>query len=156
MSLVSTRLSGVTLRDVSTWDLIDSVCEECGITFTQRDDPGTKRRYHNNACRQRAYRRRNGERQRRYKFEQEEAWAKDQAHKQRERERSERRRTGREHVPEGVPSWAVPRPGESGTTATKRRLCFDLLKRAHWPGANGDEARADEAMAEKIRKRYGL
>jgi hypothetical protein len=141
---------------VSTWDLIDSVCEECGITFTQRDDPGTKRRYHNNACRQRAYRRRNAAQQRQYKWEQQEAWAREQARKQRERERSERRRTGREHVPEGVPAWAMPKAGENGTVGDKRRLAFDLLKRACWPNADPNEAKADQAMAEKIRRKYKL
>jgi hypothetical protein len=135
---------------------ITSVCKECGVTFTQRDDPGSKREYHNNACRQRAYRRRNADRQRQYRWEQEEAWAREQARKQKERERSERRRTGREHVPEGVPAWAMPKPGEDGQVADKRRLCFDLLKRACWPNADEHEASADRAMAEKIRKRYGF
>jgi hypothetical protein len=139
---------------VSTWDLIDSVCEECGITFTQRDDPGTKRRYHSNACRQRAYRKRNGERQRRYKFEQEEAWAREESRKQRERERSERRRTGREHVPEGVPAELFPQAGDDAKLAKVRQWCFDLTKRSLWPNADPGEANADRAMVKKLRKKY--
>lgn len=139
---------------MSTEDLIWTDCAECGIRFTQRDDPGTKRQYHSNACRQRAYRRRTGDRQRRYKFEQEEAWAREQARKQQERERSQRRRTGREYVPEGVPAWAFPQGGEEAVRADKRRLCFELLKRAEWPNADPHEADADRRAAEKIRRRY--
>ena len=135
---------------------ISSVCLECGVTFTQRDDPGTKRQYHSNACRQRAYRRRNGARQRRYKFEQEEAWAREQQHKQRERERAYRRRNGREHVPPGVPDDLLPQPGDSRVTAEKRRLAFDLMKRACWENAEPGEADADRAMVAKLRKKYGF
>lgn len=132
------------------------MCAECGITFTQRDDPGSRREYHSNACRQRAYRRRNSERQRRYKFEQEEAWAREQQRKERERERAYRRRNGREHVPDGVPADLFPQVGDDRLTAEKRRLAFDLMKRSCWPNAEPGEADADRRMVEKLRKKYGF
>jgi hypothetical protein len=42
---------------------IHSTCEYCGIGFDQPDDPGRKRRFHSNACRQADYRRRRDARQ---------------------------------------------------------------------------------------------
>lgn len=140
-----------------TEDLIWTECAQCGVRFTQRDDPGTKRKYHSDACRQKAWRERHRAERRQYKFEQEQAWAKDQAKKQRERERSERRRTGREHVPEGVPAWCFPVAGDGAQEADERRLCFELYKRHLRPvGPDDHEAALAKVAADKKRKRWGF
>jgi hypothetical protein len=141
-------------------------CPTCSRTFGQPDDPGRKRRYCSDACRQRAYRARGGRasgtRQQspgaRQRQAEQEAWAEQEAARERDRQRKARAR-GRpaEQIP--VPDWTRPEFGTFTDTpdmAKKRAMCFLLYCRANHDGADPTEAAACRDKAEKIRARYGL
>src|SRR4051794_38617059 len=93
----------------------------CGVTFRQLRDPGKEREYLNNAHKQRAYRARNphkshsGTRKEsasaRQKREQREAWFREEARKEEDRQRKARAR-GTYKVPDDVPSWCFPKAGD--------------------------------------------
>jgi hypothetical protein len=154
-------MSGVTYR----------TCPVCGREFGQPNDPGRKRTYDTDACRQRAYRERGGrasgtrpesarQRQRR---EEAEAWAREEAAREAERQRSERRQkraderaqqARRESAPDDRWSWPVA--GDDAATAKRRRTCGLLLDRARHASTPPAEAAACRERAEQMRERYGL
>lgn len=147
---------------------INCSCRMCGVTFSQPDDPGRKREFCSNACRQRAYRARGGRasgtrresaRQRQRRVE-EEAWAREEARREQERQRSERRRQSeqgnRAQAPNGVPGWCHPQGGDDAIKVKWRRVCRLLWERGSHPTANDHEATACREKATKIRERYGL
>lgn len=143
--------------------ILSSTCETCGVTFLQPDDPGRRREYCSNACRQRAYRARGGRAsgtrresaRARARREEQEAWAREEARRERDRQRKARER-GRDSAPGAVPDWCRPRSSDDARTAKRRATCRALLERAGHPGTNAHEASACRDKAEAMRARYGL
>lgn len=142
---------------------VTSVCAGCGVTFEQPADPGRRRLYHDNACRQRAYRARGGrasgtrtsKAQQEQRRAEEEAWAEAQAKRERERERSQRRR-GRGEERLDVPDWCRPVAADAPDRARKRTTCEALMKRAAHAGTPEAEARECRKKAQTLRVIYAL
>lgn len=148
-------------------DTIYSQCLNCGVTFRQPDDPGRRREYHSNACRQQAYRARGGRASGTHKPSpsaeqrraEQESWAADQARRERERERSEQRRnarTGRAQEQIPTPEWTHATSTDSAAQAKYRRICNLLMRRAAHDSTNAHEAHQCQQKAQTIRTRYGL
>lgn len=142
---------------------VTSVCAGCGATFEQPADPGRRRLYHDNACRQRAYRARGGrasgtrtsKAQQEQRQAEEEAWAEAEAKKERERQRSQRRRgRGAERI--DVPDWCRPVATDNPDRAKRRRTCAALMARAGHEGTPEPEARECRKKANTLRVIYGL
>jgi hypothetical protein len=145
---------------------ITTVCGcGCGVTFQQPDDPGRKRQYATDACKQRVYRARRGvtghearerrkaqERADQARQDREEARRREQdaarARARRARERARAQATG--------PAWTHPRVGDNDAQARARVRGAKLMERANHPGTNAHEASACAAKAETIRQRHGL
>jgi hypothetical protein len=147
-------------------ETIYRTCAGCGVTFGQPDDPGRKREYHDNACRQAAYRARGGRasgtrresaRARQRRAEQE-AWAEQEARRERERQRSERRRRGQQQTGSGSGDdrWTWSRADDDPATAKRRRTCRLLIDRANHKSTPAAEAAACREKAATLRARYGL
>jgi hypothetical protein len=138
-------------------------CEHCGNQFSQPDDPGRKRRFCADACKQAAYRqrKRQAEQQRRYR-----EWASQQREEQRRREEQARRA----HRP--PPHAGSSRPGlfcgacggHRGAHTTHHNQAAHERARRRYEGlrakaaATGfaEEATACRAKAEQLRAKYGL
>jgi hypothetical protein len=147
-------------------------CEYCGVEFSQPDDPGRKRRFCSNACRQAAYRARTRSGQRaREQHEREEARrrAEEQARRAREeRRRRQRARQDHQPPPHAGPSqprsWCGECAGYRGQHTSHhddaaheraRRRYEALCRKA--AGTNfPHEAEACRAKAEQLRAKYGL
>jgi hypothetical protein len=142
-------------------------CEHCGNRFSQPDDPGRRRRFCADACKQAAYRRRKrqADQQRRYR-----EWASQQREEQRRREEQARRARQRTHraPPHAGSSWPGPFCGACGghrgphTThhdqaahERARRRYEGLCAKATSTGF-AEEAAACRAKAEQLRTKYGL
>ncbi len=147
-------------------------CEHCGISFGQPDDPGRKRRFCSNACRQAAYRARvrNGRRAREER-EREEARhrAEEEARRARDEERR-RRRARQDHQPPPRTGTSQPRSwcgacgGYRGSHTThhddaaheRARRRYEALRRKAAGTNFVHEAEACQAKAEELRAKYGL
>src|SRR3954469_17363996 len=116
-----------TVVAMSAAETIYRSCVGCGVTFGQPNDPGRKRRYHDDACKQRAYRQRHGggtrgeSRQQRQRREEAEAWAREEARREQERQRSERRRNRQQRQARSEDRWTWPNPADDAATAKRRR-----------------------------------
>jgi hypothetical protein len=133
-----------------TYELVATVCVGCGCTFMQAKDPGRPARFHSDQCRNRAHRRRHRDATV-SQVAMEEAWAEQQAHRQREWERGLRRK--RQPVPQVItPWWTQPRKGEDRELAKWRRWCGDLYRAA----AQAEDPAPLEEVAKKIGRRHGL
>jgi hypothetical protein len=140
-------------------------CEYCGIEFGQPDDPGRKRRFCSNACRQAAYRTRVRHEQR--------------ARRQREREEARRRaedeerrrqwaRQDRQPPPHAGTSWPRSWCGACGgyrgphtthhddAAHQRARRRYEALCRKATSTNFSHEADACRAKAEQMRAKYGL
>lgn len=142
-------------------------CRQCWQEFEQPFDPGRTREYCSNACRQKSYRARGGRASGTHrpspraeqKRREQEAWAADEARKERERQRSRERRAtpgarGAERIV--TPEWTLPRWQDTPAQAKKREVCRLLYVRALHEGTDAPEAQACQQAADKIRARYGL
>jgi hypothetical protein len=145
---------------------ITTVCGcGCGVTFQQPDDPGRKRQYATDACKQRVYRARRGvtgheardrrkaqERAEQARREQEDARRREEdaarARARRARERARAQTAG--------PDWTHPRYSDDTATARARVRGAKLLERANHPGTGSHEADACRTKAESIRTKHGL
>lgn len=134
---------------------IDTTCKRCGVTFQQPNDPGRKRQFCSNACRQADYRARSGRTGHEAKQE--------QARRQQERRerdarraRERRQREAQEQAQRTGAHWTAPRPGEPAPSARARARARKLMDRATHPRTNGHEADACRQKAEQIRAKYGL
>jgi hypothetical protein len=141
-------------------------CEHCGREFSQPDDPGRKRRFCADACKQAAYRarKRQAEQQRRYR-----EWASQQREEQRRRDEQSRQRQ-RAHRPPPHAGSSRPGPfcgacgGHRGPhTAHHDQAAHDRARRRYEglrakAAATGfaEEAAACRAKAEQLRAKYGL
>jgi hypothetical protein len=141
-------------------------CEYCGREFSQPDDPGRKRRFCADACKQAAYRarKRQAEQQRRYR-----EWASQQREEQRRRDEQSRQRQ-RAHRPPPHAGSSRPGPfcGACGDhrgphTAHHDQAAHDRARRRYEglrakAAATGfaEEAAACRAKAEQLRAKYGL
>jgi hypothetical protein len=126
-------------------------CEHCGTPFSQPDDPGRKRRFCADACKQAAYRAR-----KRY-ADQARRRAEEERARQRAREEQRRRdEQARQHAGRRPPPHAgTSRPGDTPEQARARRRYEALLRKAAsttFPA----EAAACRIKAEQLRQKYGL
>lgn len=141
---------------------IASDCRQCGVTFQQPYDPGRRREFCSNACRQKAYRARGGRASgthrasARQQREWQEAWAREEARKEQERQRAKARRGRGEKTPSGMPTWVFRQARDSAEQEKRRRRCYLLFTRALHEGTDEHEAQACRDAAERIRARYGL
>ena len=141
--------------------VIYRTCPTCGRRFGQPDDPGRKRRFCSDACKQAAYRQRKREReQARQRAQQEDA----------RRQREEQARRTRSRRP--PPHAGTSRPGTyCGTCGGHRgphtvhhdQAAHDRARRRydglHAKAASTgfpEEADACRAKAEQLRSKYGL
>jgi hypothetical protein len=143
---------------------IETECESCGVTFEQPYDPGKRRQYCSNACRQRAYRARGGRASgtryqsdsARARREYEEAFAREEARRERERQRSQQRRGARNHDTSHRPHWCHERHTDSAEQRKMRAKAALLMDRACHASTPEHEANAARVMADRIRAKYGL
>jgi hypothetical protein len=135
-------------------------CEHCGREFSQPDDPGRKRRFCADACKQAAYRarKRQAEQQRRYR-----EWAS----QQREEQARQRQRA---HRPPPHAGSSRPGPfcgacgGHRGPHTTHHDQAAHERARRRYEGlwakaaatSFAEEAAACRAKAEQLRAKYGL
>jgi len=156
-------------------------CEYCGIEFGQPDDPGRKRRFCSNACRQAAYRARVRHEQARQQREREEArrraeeetWrqAEEEARRaRREEERRRRQRARQDHQPPPHAGTSRPRSwcgacgGDRGphtihhddAAHERARRRYEALCRKAAGTSFPHEAAACRAKAEELSAKYGL
>jgi len=147
-------------------------CEYCGVEFGQPDDPGRKRRFCSNACRQAAYRARvRNARRAREEREREEAWHRAEEEARRAREEDRRRRRARQdrqpppHPGRGRPqSWCGPCGGDRGphtfhhdnVAHERARRRYEALCRKAAVTNFAYEAEACRAKAEQLQGKYGL
>lgn len=146
-------------------ETITTTCAGCGVTFQQPDDPGRKRQFHDNACRQRVYRARHGltgheaQQQRRRAEQAQRARAEREERRRREehaaRERARRARE-RARAQSAGPDWTRPHHADTPTQARARVRAAKLLERANHRGTGAHEANACREKAETIRQRHNL
>jgi hypothetical protein len=143
-------------------------CEHCGREFSQPDDPGRKRRFCADACKQAAYRarKRNSE-QGRHRAEEEAAR---RAREERRRRDEQARQRQRAHRPPPHAGSSRPGPfcgacgGHRGPHTTHHNQAAHDRARRRYEGlrakaaATGfaEEAAACRAKAEQLRAKYGL
>ena len=144
-------------------------CEYCGVEFGQPDDPGRKRRFCSNACRQAAYRARvrNGQRAR----DREETWRRAEEEARRAREEERRRRRARQDrqppPPAGTSrprSWCGVCRGDRGphtmhhddAAHERARRRYEALGRKAAGTSFPHEAEACRSKAEELRAKYGV
>jgi hypothetical protein len=142
-------------------------CEHCGREFSQPDDPGRKRRFCADACKQAAYRAR-----KRYADQARHRAEEEAAHRAREewRRRDDQARQRRAHRPPPHAGGSHPGPfcgpcgGHRGPHTTHHDQAAHQRARRRYEGlrakaaATGfvEEAAACRAKAEQLRAKYGL
>jgi hypothetical protein len=148
-------------------------CEHCGRAFSQSDDPGRKRRFCADACKQAAYRarKRQAEQQRRYR-----EWASQQRKEQRRRDDARRQREERarqrQRAHRPPPHAGSSRPssfrgacgGHRGPHTTHHDQAAHERARRRYEGLRAkaattgfaEESAACRARAEQLRARHGL
>jgi hypothetical protein len=149
-------------------------CERCGTSFSQPYDPGRRRQFCSNACRQAAYRRRKkraeqAERERQRRFYEA---GREHARRQREDEERRQRERARRRASQPPPHAGTSRPGTwcgacGGTRGPHtfhhdndaherawRR--YEALRRKAASTTFPEEAAACQAKAEQLRGKYGL
>jgi endogenous inhibitor of DNA gyrase (YacG/DUF329 family) len=128
--------------------VIYRTCPTCGRRFGQPDDPGRKRRFCSDACKQAAYR------QRKRAREQARQRAQDDA-RRRQREEQARRARDRARTHRPPPHAGTSRPGDSPEQVRARRRMEALLRKAA-ATTFPEEAAACRAKAEQLRAKYRL
>jgi hypothetical protein len=142
-------------------------CEHCGRAFSQPDDPGRKRRFCGDACKQAAYRARKRHADQARRRAEEEA-----ARRAREerRQRDEQARQRRAHRPPPHAGSSRPGPfcgacgGHRGPHTSHHDQAAHERARRRYEGLRAkaastgfaEEAAACQAKAEQLRARYGL
>jgi hypothetical protein len=87
--------------------------------------------------------------------EADEAWAREQARREQNRERMRDARGARRERT-STPSWTHARSADDTASAKRRRTCHLLFVRASHATTGEHEASACRAKAEQMRDRYGL
>jgi hypothetical protein len=143
-------------------------CEHCGNQFSQPDDPGRKRRFCADACKQAAYRaRKRAQEQARRRAEEEEAARRAREQRQRREEHARQRRA---HQPPPHAGSSRPGPfcgacgGHRGPHTTHHDQAAHECARRRYEGLRAkaastgfpEEAAACRAKAEELRAKYGL
>jgi hypothetical protein len=146
-------------------------CEYCGVEFGQPDDPGRKRRFCSNACRQAAYRARvRSGRRAREQRKREEAWRRAEEEARREREERQRRRARQDRQPPPHAGTSRPRSscaacgGDRGphtmhhddAAHERARRRYEALCRKAAGTSFPHEAEACWEKAEELRAKYGV
>jgi hypothetical protein len=143
-------------------------CEHCGRAFSQPDDPGRKRRFCADACKQAAYRarKRHAEQARRRAEEE----AAHRAREERRRRDEQARRRQRAHRPPPHAGSSRPGPfcgacgGHRGPHTTHHDQAAHDRARRRYEGLRAkaastgfaEEAAACRAKAEQLQAKYGL
>jgi hypothetical protein len=142
--------------------VIYRTCPTCGATFGQPDDPGRRRRFCSDACKQAAYRARKRER------EQARQQAEEEAARQQREEQARRARARRTPPPHAGTSRPRPWCGGCGGQRGPHTLHHDQAAhdraRRRYDGLHAkadstgfpEEAAACRAKAEQLRAKYGL
>jgi hypothetical protein len=143
-------------------------CEHCGREFSQPDDPGRKRRFCADACKQAAYRvRKRHADQARRRAEEEAARRAREERRQRDEQARQRQRA---HRPPPHAGSSRPGPfcgacgGHRGPHTThhdqavheRARRRYDGLRAKAAATGFAEEAAACRAKAEQLRTKYGL
>lgn len=134
-------------------DTLIRTCPSCGTRFGQPNDPGRKRTYCSNACRQQTYRDRTKAKADDFKRRQEQARQKayDDMYDQDKKSRSRRK------AEYGTPAdWWSPRMTDTAAQAKARATCARLMERAEHLRTNSHEAAACRAKADELRIKKGL
>lgn len=162
------RVSGVVplsapASHVSAGETITRACAGCGVLFEQPDDPGRKRQYHDDACKQRVYRARRGvtghEARDRAKLlaEAERLRAERAAQDKRDQDAARaraRRARDRARTQASGPAWTHPQPGDTVSAARSRMRAAKLCERASHPATPPFESAACLERAETIRRKH--
>lgn len=138
-------------------------CDHCGVQFSQPNDPGRKRRYCTDACKQAAYRLRKRQQQyahHEYARRAQEEEARRQREEARRRERQERAREEARRGEQRYRAYQPPPYGNGYRTETAeqariRRIIEALLRKAA-ATTFPHEAAACRAKAEELRRKHGL
>lgn len=136
-------------------ETIYRTCPACGVTFGQPNDPGRKRTYCGDACRQAAYRQRTGRtghEASRARKARDDARREEEARRARERRARDRARA--QQAP-GFPSWLQPKAADDATTLRRKARARKLWERSTHPGTNGHEALACHDKLMEMKARYG-
>jgi Protein of unknown function (DUF2786) len=149
-------------------------CERCGTPFAQPYDPGRRRQFCSNACRQSAYRARvryaKQAREQREREEQARRWQEEARRSEEEARRRERARQRSHRQP--PPHAGTSRPGSwcgacGGTRAAhtfhhddaaheRAHRRYKALRRKAASTSFPEEAAACRSKAEQLRTKYGL
>jgi hypothetical protein len=142
-------------------------CEHCGREFSQPDDPGRKRRFCADACKQAAYRARKRHAEQARRWAEEEAARRAREERRRREEQARQRRT---HRPPPHAGSSRPGPfcgacgGHRGPHTTHHDQAAHDRARRRYEGLRAkatstgftEEAAACRAKAEQLRTKYGL
>jgi hypothetical protein len=142
-------------------------CEHCGREFSQPDDPGRKRRFCADACKQAAYRARKRHAEQARRWAEEEAARRAREERRRREEQARQRRT---HRPPPHAGSSRPGPfcgacgGPRGPHTTHHDQAAHERARRRYEGLRAkaastgftEEAAACQAKAEQLRAKYGL
>jgi dTMP kinase len=143
-------------------------CEHCGRAFSQPDDPGRKRRFCADACKQAAYRARKRQAEQARRRAEEEAARR--AREERRRREEQARQRQRAHRPPPHAGSSRPGPfcgacgGHRGPHTTHHDQAAHERARRRYEGLRAkaastgfsEEAAACRAKAEQLRAKYGL
>jgi Protein of unknown function (DUF2786) len=143
-------------------------CEHCGRAFSQPDDPGRKRRFCTDACKQAAYRaRKRHADQARRRAEEESARRAREERRRRDEQARQRQRAYRPppHAGSSRPGhFCGPCGGHRGPHTTHHDQAAHERARRRYKGLRAkaastgfaEEAAACQAKAEQLRTKYGL
>ena len=143
--------------------VIYRTCPTCGHSFGQPDDPGRKRRFCSDACKQAAYRARKREREQARQRAEEQARHAHEEHARRQRDRA--RRTPPPHAGTSRPGpYCAGCGGHRGPHTLHHDQAAHDRARRRYEGLHAkadstgfpEEAAACRAKAEQLRAKYGL
>jgi hypothetical protein len=138
-----------------TQTMIDTTCRRCGVTFQQANDPGRKRQFCGNACRQADYRARAGKTG--HEAAQERARKEQERREQDARRARERRaKEARDQAHRAGADWTAPNHRDTPAQARARAMCRKLMDRAAHVRSQGHEADLAREKAAAIRAKHGL
>lgn len=149
---------------MSAAETITRTCPGCGVPFGQPNDPGRKRVYCDDACKQRVYRAKRGVTGHAAR----DARTADKARQAQEQERKrqqhraddarrarERRDAMRDATMRSVPGWLQPHAQDSDSEARARMRCAKLYERGTHHGTTKHEREACLERVETIRAKHG-
>jgi dTMP kinase len=143
-------------------------CEHCGVEFSQPDDPGRKRRFCADACKQAAYRARKRHADQARRRAEEEAARRAREDRRRRDEQARQRQRANRPPPHAGSSRPGPFCGACGghrgphtthhdqAAHERARRRYEGLRAKAAATGFAEEAAACRAKAEQLRAKYGL